>query len=86
MVRVLEALIPKHVRVNSATLSLCLSTCSEVNSRESYQRVLDLTQGAVGDADLEKIQTKYPIPEEVVAEPEGDVESEGVEEEASEEK
>jgi hypothetical protein len=70
MVKVLEALIPKNVRVNNVTVILCLSACCELQTRELYQRVVELTQGHLPEDEMQKIFEKHPMPEEVEQEQE----------------
>lgn len=80
MVSVLETLIPKNVRVNNVTVHLCLTACCEVQSRDLYQRVVELTEGSVDKENMEKILARHPIPEEVVEEQEDEAGEESGEE------
>lgn len=70
MVNVLETLIPKNVRINNVTVILCLTACCEVQSRDLYRRVVELTHGSLDKEYMETILARHPIPEEVVEEQE----------------
>jgi hypothetical protein len=86
MVNVLEALIPKNVRVNNVTVILCLTACCEAGSRDLYQRVVELTRGSVEEEYMNKLLSRHPMPEEEQLEVQETQEGEEGEEGAAEEK
>jgi hypothetical protein len=85
MLTVLEALIPKNVRVNNVTITLCLKACCEVQSRNMYLQAVELTRGAVEAEVMEALMEKYPVPEEEVVKEDVEAdEEEGGEKKATE--
>ena len=49
---------------------MCLSACCELQTRELYQRVVELTHGHLPEDEMQKIFEKHPMPEEVEQEQE----------------